>query len=79
MDRITVEKKIRSFFVDDMMKEHVASLGLDEPIDLDSLDQTELRVFMEEEFKVNLARDDMSRAFRTLGSMVDAVLAVAEV
>ncbi len=78
MDRITAEKKIRAFFVDDMMKEHVAELGLDEAIELDSLDQTELRVYLEEEFKVSLAREKMESAFLTLSSIIDAVATTAE-
>lgn len=45
-----IEMKIRSFIAEEMMKEEAREAALTDEMDLDSLDQTELRYFLEEEY-----------------------------
>jgi len=40
-----IEQKIRNFFIEDMVKDNVRDTASTDELDLDSLDQTELRVF----------------------------------
>jgi acyl carrier protein len=48
-----VEKSIRKFMVEELMFEQAEAIQVDEELTLDSLDQTELRVFINEQFKVD--------------------------
>lgn len=68
-----IEAKIRSFLVDDMVKEHARTAAAEDELDLDSLDQTELRVFLGEEFGVQFKGQDDIEPFRTIKGIVDFV------
>ena len=50
MDNAVIETKLRNFLADELMKRHALTISLSDPLDLDSLDLTEIHVFLEEEF-----------------------------
>lgn len=52
MDKAEIESTIRKFMVDELMFEQAEEISVDEDLTLDSLDQTELRVFISETYKV---------------------------
>lgn len=52
MDKAEIESTIRKFMVDELMFEQAEEISIDEELTLDSLDQTELRVFISETYKV---------------------------
>lgn len=65
-----IEKKIREFLAEDLMKEQAEFFSFEDDLDLDSLDQTELRVFLTEEFGVNTEFDKVpAEAISTLGNI----------
>lgn len=47
-----IESKIRSFLAEELMKDHALHLGLHDLLDLDSLETTEVRAFLAEEFGI---------------------------
>jgi|GEM_PF-3587578 len=49
------EEKVRDFLTQELGKEWGSSIGLEEVFTLDSLDQVDLRVFLEESFSVQIA------------------------
>jgi len=53
MTTTETELKLRAFLKDDLMKEQAEFITLEDELTLDSLDQTELRVFLTDEFKIN--------------------------
>lgn len=73
MSKMKIEEKIRTFFVEDMVKENVRDAGADDELDLDSLDQTELRVFLEEEFGIKFNDLTEIDPFVTLQGIIDFV------
>lgn len=68
-----IETKVREFLTDEMRKEQAALAKRNEPLDFDSLEQTELRVYLEEAFGTDLAR--LTEPFVTIGQIVDFVRA----
>ena len=52
MNATEIESTIRKFMVDELMFEQAEEISIDEELTLDSLDQTELRVFISETYKV---------------------------
>ncbi len=52
MNPTEIESAIRKFMVDELMFEQAEEISVDEELTLDSLDQTELRVFISETYKV---------------------------
>ena len=52
MNTTEIESTIRKFMVDELMFEQAEEISVDEELTLDSLDQTELRVFISETYKV---------------------------
>lgn len=67
---VEIEKKLREFLADDLMKEQAEFFTMEDELDLDSLDQTELRVFLTEEFGINTEFDKVpADALRTLGKI----------
>lgn len=78
MDIKAAEEKLREFLVDDMLKDEVAEASNDDQLDLDSLDQTELRVFLEEEFSVTgLGTEEMDKPLTTITEILAVVTGVA--
>ena len=70
-DNMAVEKKMRTFLADDLMKEQAAFLTMQDELDLDSLDLTELRVFLNEEFGIEAEFDQVPpEALNTLGNIM---------
>jgi len=53
MTNTETESKLRIFLKDELMKEQAEFITLEDELALDSLDQTELRVFLTEEFEIN--------------------------
>jgi len=73
MQENMIETKVRNFLIEDMIKEHVRAAGKDDELDLDSLDQTELRVFLDEEFQVRFADHPNADPFTSIQSIVSFV------
>jgi acyl carrier protein len=69
-----IEKKIREFLVNDMIKEEVKNASTTDQIDFDSLDQTELRVFLEEEFGIDFSERAEIAPLTTIQSIIDCVV-----
>lgn len=53
MNTSEIENSIRRFMADELMFEQAEEITTDENLTLDSLDQTELRVFLSETYKVD--------------------------
>lgn len=70
-----VEQKIRVFLAEDLMKEQAEFFTMEDELELDSLDQTELRVFLTEEFGVNTEFDKV--APESLGTLKGVLALVA--
>ena len=66
-----IENAIRKFLQEELMKDQAEFASLNDELDLDSLDQTELMVFLNEEFKVISDQEQVSQeALRTLDSII---------
>lgn len=69
-----IELKVRHFLQEELMKEQAEFFTLDDELDLDSLDQTELRVFLTEEFQVDADLENVPpEALRTLKNIIALV------
>jgi acyl carrier protein len=69
-----IEMKIRTFLQEQLMKEQAEFLSLEDELELDSLDQTELRVFLGEELKIDTELDKVPpESLRTLKSIIGLV------
>jgi acyl carrier protein len=53
MNTTEIESTVRKFMADELMFEQADEIAADETLTLDSLDQTELRVFISETYKVD--------------------------
>ena len=53
MNTSEIENSIRRFMAEELMYEQAEEITTDESLTLDSLDQTELRVFLSETYKVD--------------------------
>ena len=53
MNTQEIESSVRQFMADELMFEQAEEIALDEDLTLDSLDQTELRVFLSDTFKID--------------------------
>jgi acyl carrier protein len=53
MNTTEIESTVRKFMADELMFEQADEIAVDETLTLDSLDQTELRVFISETYKVD--------------------------
>lgn len=73
MQNNIIETKIRDFLVDDMVKENVRAAASDDELDLDSLDQTELRVYLDEEFGIKFSNHPDAAPFTSIQSIVDFI------
>jgi len=50
-----IDIKIRKFLINELMKDQAEFISLDDELALDSLDQTELRGFLNEEYGIDTA------------------------
>lgn len=73
------EKKLRDFLVNNLMMEQAEFFKIEDELDLDSLDQTELRVFLTEDFGINTDFDKVPpEALATLqkiGQLIEPAIA----
>ena len=68
-----IEQKIRNFFVEDMVKDSVRNAANTDELDLDSLDQTELRVFLDEDFGIKFSDLPDIDPFTTIQEIVEFI------
>lgn len=61
MNASEIELSLREFIAEDLMKDELEGIELSAELNLDSLDVTELRVFIEEKFSVDPAKLDVER------------------
>ncbi len=74
MTQITLdqaEEKIRSFLSDELMKDWASTISHTESFQLDSIDQVDLRVFLEETFSVQFTAEQ--KPFQNLQTILDLV------
>ena len=69
-----VEIKIRDFLTQELMKEKGTLAALHEELDIDSVEQVESRVFLEEEFKADLQK--VSIPLNTIQNLITIALSV---
>ena len=65
------EEKIRSFLSDELMKDWASTISPTEPFQLDSIDQVDLRVFLEETFSVQFIAEQ--KPFQNLQMILELV------
>lgn len=71
MNSNEIESKIRNFIKNELMVEQVEFATLDDQIDLDSLAETELRVFLSDEFGIDTDLSKVSPgSLASLGKIV---------
>lgn len=68
-----IEEKIRHFFIEDMVKDDVRNAARTDELDLDSLDQTELRVFLDEDFGIKFSELPDIDPFTTIQGIVEFI------
>ncbi|MFA7942980.1 acyl carrier protein [Pseudomonas brenneri] len=68
-----IEQKIRHFFIEDMVKDNVRDAASTDELDLDSLDQTELRVFLDEDFGIKFSELPDIDPFTTIQGIVEFI------
>ena len=66
-----LENRIRKFLVEELMREKASVIGIDEPLDLDSLDQTELKVFLDEEYSIKFDQNQVQ--FQNLREIIKLI------
>lgn len=71
MTTADIEKKVRDFLIEEMLKEQAAVAASSDPLDFDSLDQTEIRVYIEEAFGADVK--NLKEPFSSIGQIVDFV------
>jgi acyl carrier protein len=74
MTTTEIESTIRKFMVEELMIEQAEAFELDDQLELDSLDQTELRVFLNETYKIDMdVKKVPDESIRTLKSIVSLI------
>lgn len=69
-----IEQTLRQHMVTDMALLQAEFLELNDPLELDSLAQTEMRIFIEETYKVPVGLDEMKpEATETLSRLVSYI------
>ncbi len=69
-----IETKLRSFLVDELAKEQAEFLSLEDELELDSLDQTELRGYLTEEFEFDASFDKVPpENLKSLSSIIGLI------
>jgi len=69
LTQIDVENQIREFFAEQLMKEWALSLPLTEKFELDSVDQVDFRIFLEETFSIKMST--RQKPFCTIQSVIE--------
>ncbi len=67
----TAEERIRLFLTGELMHEWAAEIGLSDVFELDSLDQVDLRMFLEENFSIKFTENQ--KPFTTLQTILDCI------
>lgn len=65
------EEKLRSFLTQELGKDWGSAINLQETFSLDSLDQVDLRVYLEETFSLKIAADQ--KPFQNLQTILEAI------
>lgn len=74
MSTTEIEQTIRTFMKDELMIEQAGEFGLDDELELDSLDQTELRVFINETYQVDMTVEKVpDESIRTLSKIMSLI------
>ena len=74
MNTSEIENSIRRFMADELMYEQAEEITVDEALTLDSLDQTELRVFLSETYKIDTTLEKVSpESIATLKDIVSII------
>lgn len=71
MTKEEIKSKLKEFLIEEMAKDEINDLAENDYIDFDSIEQVELRVFLEEEFSVVFTEKD--EPFSTLEQIVNLV------
>ena len=71
MDTQEIESSIRQFMSEELMFEQADEITLDEDLTLDSLDQTELRVFLSDTFKIDTTLENVPA--EKIGTLKDII------
>lgn len=61
MDKSQVEAQVREFVGDELMRDDLKEVSSGTELELDSLDLTELRVFVEEKFAIDPSKLDLEK------------------
>ena len=67
-----IEQELRTFLIEDLMKDELEGVAVSDELNLDSLDTTELRVFVEEKFSIDPAKL-LAEKFDTLEHIIGQV------
>lgn len=71
MNTTEIERTVRKFMADELMFEQAEEIAVDEALTLDSLDQTELRVFISETYKVDTDLEKVPpEGFETINNII---------
>ncbi len=70
-----IENKIRDFLVNDLMKDTAQSVSLEDELDIDSIEQVEIRVFLEENFQVDLKTSQVP--LNKIKNLIDLAIAAS--
>ena len=69
-----IEQNLRRYMIESMAMQQAEFLESDDELDLDSLGQSEIRIFIESEYKVPVGFDDMKpEVTETLKSLVSYI------
>ncbi|MCB1935902.1 MAG: hypothetical protein KDF59_08175 [Nitrosomonas sp.] len=71
MNTQEIESSIRQFMSEELMFEQADEITLDEDLTLDSLDQTELRVFLSDTFKIDTTLENVPA--EKIGTLKDII------
>ena len=74
MNITEIETSVRKFMADELMFEQADEIAVDEALTLDSLDQTELRVFISETYQVDTDLEKVPpEDFETINDIISLV------
>lgn len=71
MNTQEIESSIRKFMAEELMFEQAEEISIDEDLTLDSLDQTELRVFLSDTFNVDTTLENVPA--ENIGTLKDII------
>jgi acyl carrier protein len=74
-ETVFLEEKIREFLKNEFVMDHIDFLSVNDELLLDSLAQTELRIFLEDEFNIPTDLSAMSAgSSATLGAIIQYIV-----